>query len=207
MKKNNSNIQKTTTLTNKQSQILNTEKQRNQKIKYHKLNYQHTGKERINIILESNYFKCYSTLLTIFALYLDDIKKLTTNQSYDKLFDIISVIIIGLFLVEVILDFLVDEQYGCGLLFWIDIIGIITMILDISSISDKIIYGDNLGIQHIMSQRKIIIKISKSLKIIRIVRITKLVKMFNHMIRKKKMKMIKLKLIFLHVLRIFLQRK
>ena len=186
MKKNNSNIQKATTLTNKQSQILNTEKQRNQKIKYHKLNYQHTGKERINIILESNYFKCYSTLLTIFALYLDDIKKLTTNQSYDKLFDIISVIIIGLFLVEVILDFLVDEQYGCGLLFWIDIIGIITMILDISSISDKIIYGDNLGIQHIMSQRKIIIKISKSLKIIRIVRITKLVKMFNHMIRKKK---------------------
>ena len=186
MKKNNSNIQKNTTLTNKQSQILNTEKQRNQKIKYHKLNYQHTGKERINIILESNYFKCYSTLLTIFALYLDDIKKLTTNQSYDKLFDIISVIIISLFLVEVILDFLVDEQYGCGLLFWIDIIGIITMILDISSISDKIIYGDNLGIQHIMSQRKIIIKISKSLKIIRIVRITKLVKMFNHMIRKKK---------------------
>ena len=44
MKKNNSNIQKATTLTNKQSQILNTEKQRNQKIKYHKLNYQHTGK-------------------------------------------------------------------------------------------------------------------------------------------------------------------
>jgi hypothetical protein len=186
MKKNNSNIQKTTTLTNKQSQILNTEKQRNQKIKYHKLNYQHTGKERINIILESNYFKCYSTLLTIFALYLDDIKKLTTNQSYDKLFDIISVIIIGLFLVEVILDFLVDEQYGCGLFFWIDIIGIITMILDISSISNKIIYGENLEIQQINFNGLLVMKISKNLKIIRIVRITNLVKIFNHMSRQKK---------------------
>ena len=184
--KNNTSIQKVTTLTNKQSQILNTEKHRNPKIKYHKLNYQHTGKERINMLLESNYFKCYSTLLTIFALYLDDIKKLTTNESYDKLFDIITVIIISLFLIEVILDFLVDEQYGCGLFFWIDIIGIISLILDISSISNKIIKEDNLGIQHIRFERLIIIKISKNLKIIRIVRITKLVKIFNHMIRKKK---------------------
>ena len=184
--KSNSNIQKATTLTNKQSQILNTEKHRSQKMKYHKLNYQHTGKERINILLESNYFKTYSTLLTIFALYLDDIKRLTTSQTYDKLFDLISVIIISLFLIEVILDFLVDEQYGCGLFFWIDIIGIITMILDISSISNKIIYGENLEIQQINFNGLLVMKISKNLKIIRIVRITNLVKIFNHMSRQKK---------------------
>jgi hypothetical protein len=186
--KSNSNIQKATTLTNKQSQILNTEKHRSQKMKYHKLNYQHTGKERINILLESNYFKTYSTLLTIFALYLDDIKRLTTTQTYDKLFDLISVIIISLFLIEVILDFLVDEQYGCGLFFWIDIIGIITMILDISSISNKIIYGENLEIQQINFNGLLVMKISKNLKIIRIVRITNLVKIFNHMSRQKKKK-------------------
>ena len=116
--KNNSNFQKkNSSFNNKQLQSSNQEKHRTTTIKYQKLNYQHSGKERIHIFIESNFFKTYSTLLTILALYIDDIKKLTTTQSSDSLFDLITIIIICLFGIEVFLYFFVDEQYGCGLFF------------------------------------------------------------------------------------------
>ena len=183
--KNNSNFPKRNSSFNNKPTQSSNEKHRNSTIKYQKLNYQHSGKERIHIFIESNFFKTYSTLLTILALYIDDIKKLTTTQSSDSLFDLITIVIICLFGIEVFLYFFVDEQYGCGLFFWIDIVGIVSMILDISAISDKIVYGDTSGIQQVRSNRMTLMKISKSLKIIRIVRITKLVKMFNHLFRGK----------------------
>jgi hypothetical protein len=183
--KNNSNYPKRNSSFNNKPTQSSNEKHRNSTIKYQKLNYQHSGKERIHIFIESNFFKTYSTLLTILALYIDDIKKLTTTQSSDSLFDLITIVIICLFGIEVFLYFFVDEQYGCGLFFWIDIVGIVSMILDISAISDKIVYGDTSGIQQVRSNRMTLMKISKSLKIIRIVRITKLVKMFNHLFRGK----------------------
>ena len=162
------------------------EKHKQNKMKYQKLNYQHNKKEAIRLFVESNYYKIYSTFLTIFALYIDDIKKLTTEKDYDKLFDIIIIIIISLFLLELILYFFLDEKYGCGLFFWIDIISIISMILEISNISEKIIYYDSSGIQQVKTNRMSIMKISKSLKIIRIVKMTKLIKLLNHFFKRKK---------------------
>ena len=162
------------------------EKHKQNKMKYQKLNYQYNKKEAIRLFVESNYYKIYSTFLTIFALYIDDIKKLTTEKDYDKLFDIIIIIIISLFLLELILYFFLDEKYGCGLFFWIDIISIISMILEISNISEKIIYYDSSGVQQVKTNRMSIMKISKSLKIIRIVKMTKLIKLLNHFFKRKK---------------------
>jgi hypothetical protein len=51
--------------------------------------YNNKSKEKIKKIIDSSYFKLYSTLITMLTLYLDDIKKLYTTQSSDFTFDLL----------------------------------------------------------------------------------------------------------------------
>ena len=44
------------------------------------------------------------------------------------------------FLIEIILYFIVfDEDYSCSLYFWVDIMGLASMVLDIHWVSDKVL--------------------------------------------------------------------
>ena len=147
--------------------------------------YNNKSKEKIKKIIDSSYFKLYSTLITMLTLYLDDIKKLYTTQSSDFTFDLLYGFIICLFFLEMIVYCFVDEEYACNLFFFVDILGIGSMILDLHKIADRISYGSGTGIQQVKNSKMTLLKFSKSIKIIRIVRATKLVKIFNHLFRKK----------------------
>ena len=161
----------------------NTEKIKT--IKYDSSSSSLTWKEKLYLSLKSQYFKLYAFIITLVGLFLDDIQKITTSKDADLYFDIIHILLSLLIFIEIIIYFIADESYGFSLFFFTDIIFLISLILEIAKVYDKVIYyekGNNLKTN---MDAIIFIKVTKIMKIFRIVRIGKIVTMLNHSFLKK----------------------
>lgn len=85
--------------------------------------------------LENNYFQTIITLLTIYALFGGDVKILATDNSADLGFDVISIICLIMFSIEIILAVIAKDDYLWSFFFWLDVVSTVSLILDITMIS------------------------------------------------------------------------
>lgn len=92
--------------------------------------------------LDSNLFIIFMTLCTIFALFANDIQFAWCRQEVDQPFDLIDTLLIGIFSMEIILNCLARNDYIFSFFFWLDIIGTISLIQDVSFMFDPLIEGD-----------------------------------------------------------------
>lgn len=81
--------------------------------------------------MENNYFQIFVTLITVYALFGDDCRVLTTTKSADIYFDIVTIIAMVTFLLEMLLAMLSKISYTCSFYFWLDLISTISLLLDI----------------------------------------------------------------------------
>lgn len=81
------------------------------------------------------------TLVTIYALFGDDIKIAYFEKSADSTFDNLTFISLILFSIEITLNALSQENYFNSFYFWLDLISTISLITDISWIWTQIV-GD-----------------------------------------------------------------
>lgn len=88
-------------------------------------------KENIKNIVENKYFNILVTFISIYSLYADDFKTLFVSNTYDTLFSSIMILIILIFMIEIILTTIVDENYLCDLYFYVDVISTISLLLDV----------------------------------------------------------------------------
>ena len=141
-----------------------------------------TWKEKLYLFLGTNGFKTYAFIISVVTIFIDDIKMLITSKNADAYFDYIYILLCILIFLEVIIYFIADENYGCGLFFFMDIVGLVSMILEISKISDQAVYKEaDLNANH----SYVFNKVQKSIKIFRIVRMGKIFKMYNHLFSTK----------------------
>jgi branched-subunit amino acid transport protein AzlD len=78
------------------------------------------------------------TIVTIYALFSDDVKMLFFTKPVDELFDIMTIVALVLFTFEIIVSSIVKEDYTCGFYFWLDFISTLSLIMDIGFVMDKL---------------------------------------------------------------------
>ena len=152
-------------------------------------------KKRICIFLDSTPFLVFTSLLTIIVLFASDIQIAFLRVEVDKTFNICQCIILGIFLIEFILNCLAKKDYLFSFFFYLDLIATISLIQDIDWIINPILgYSSNTA----TSNRKKSVQASKAmnkvssasratriLRIIRIVRLIRMVKLYKNYINKK----------------------
>ena len=142
-----------------------------------------TSTEENQYFFNSNYYLIIKLCIIIFILIEEELKSLFTNKSADLPFSIIIIIFMLFYIFELIMFSILLKDYFLKFYFWIDIISIISTLLDIHWFCNSIIESVGGGkINNIddLSKRNetkvlIAIKILRIIRIIRVVRINKLI--------------------------------
>mmetsp|Transcript_40550 Transcript_40550/g.61808 ORF Transcript_40550/g.61808 Transcript_40550/m.61808 type:complete len:92 (+) Transcript_40550:114-389(+) len=72
------------------------------------------------------------TTITVFALFGDDLKLLLTPKSADSTFDLLTLISMIAFILEIIISCLAKTEYWNSFYFYLDVISTISLLFDIS---------------------------------------------------------------------------
>ena len=155
-----------------------------------------TSSEETQYFFNSNYYLIIKLCIIIFILIEEELKSLFTNKSADLPFSIIIIIFMLFYIFELIMFSILLKDYFLKFYFWIDIISIISTLLDIHWFCNSIIEsvgGSKINIIGDLGKRNeskvlIAIKIFRIIKIIRVVRINKLFLTLEQIILKIKRK-------------------
>ena len=83
-------------------------------------------------------FQIFITLLAIISLFSDDVRTAAFDASADLAFDVLHMVLIGIFLIEIVLSWIAIENYRFSFFFFLDVISTLSILLDISMITSLI---------------------------------------------------------------------
>ena len=81
----------------------------------------------------------FMTIVTLYALFGDDIKIAAFTKNADEVFNYITLVALIFFTIEISLNALSQEGYFNSFYFWLDVISTLSLITDISWIWNAII--------------------------------------------------------------------
>ncbi|CAK82558.1 unnamed protein product (macronuclear) [Paramecium tetraurelia] len=136
----------------------------------------------LNRLLENVISQLLVNLLTLYALYGDDIRIICFDKRADSTFDGITIFCIIIFSTEIVITSIVRQGYFNSFFFWLDIISTVSQILDITlfnmavglegSVSAKT--GSDLSQANKASKTS-----SKAVRVVRLVRLIRIVKLYK----------------------------
>lgn len=140
---------------------------------------------KMNLFLDSTTVTIVMNVITIYALFGDDIKTLGFPKSADDVFSSLVVVCLFLFLCELVLSFLYKPNYKWSFYFWLDLIATLSLIPDIGWIWDQAIgisSSSNSGksLKSAGKASRAGTKTARALRIIRIVRLIRIVKLYKN---------------------------
>lgn len=127
-------------------------------------------KDKIKKIVDSKIFNIIIFVISIYSLFADDLKLLFLPKGVDSGFSSISIVIIIIFVTEIIFTVIVDEQYICGLYFYIDVISTFSLILDIHWIYAKLNSQGSRAIMQVGKGGRLAARAIRLLRFIRTIR-------------------------------------
>mmetsp|Transcript_49035 Transcript_49035/g.85352 ORF Transcript_49035/g.85352 Transcript_49035/m.85352 type:complete len:1029 (+) Transcript_49035:103-3189(+) len=138
-------------------------------------------------IVENKFFVAFTTVLTIYALVGDDCRILLTNQPADDYFNVLTISCLVIFTFEIVVSCLGKSDYFLGFFFCLDVISTLSLLLDLTWISDVAV-GDGEDLDTLRSGRtaRIGAKAGRVVRVIRLVRILKLYKAIHDARREKR---------------------
>lgn len=92
----------------------------------------------MSALLENNITTVVMTLITIYALFGDDVRVLSTDKHGDPVFWILNIIAMVFFTIEIVISCLIKKDYFLGFFFWLDTISTLSLFLDIGWVSNKL---------------------------------------------------------------------
>ena len=93
-------------------------------------------KMKIRDVIEGKTVTIIMTLVTVYALVGDDIRIWVTDKNADPYFIVGLIISFALFAIEILLNTVVTDEFKYSFFFWLDIIATLSLIPDISWITD-----------------------------------------------------------------------
>jgi hypothetical protein len=96
-------------------------------------------KNRVREFIDGKYVTIVMTLVTLWALFGDDIRMAATDKPADLFFFISFLISLVLFFLELIVTSIVFNEYKYSFFFWLDVIATISLIPDVPWIWDNFI--------------------------------------------------------------------
>lgn len=138
--------------------------------------------------LDSKVFTIWMTILTIYALFGDDIRMLAFNVTADITFYSLSFVCFVFFLLELVLSSLFKPGYLNSFYFWLDLVACVSLIPDIGFIWNPMLgtddgSGGGSGAKQIQNAGKVSragTRTSRVLRIIRLIRLIRLVKLYKN---------------------------
>ena len=95
----------------------------------------------MNAFLENKYYTAFMAIITVYALFGDDIRTVAFQKSADNAFYIITIICLIFFLAEIIIASKVKSDYFLSFYFWLDLVATLSLIFDIGFIWDELTLG------------------------------------------------------------------
>lgn len=92
--------------------------------------------------MEHKYTSIFVTIITVYALFGDDIRVIATNKHADPYFDAATIFSIVIFVAEICLSVIARSGYLFSFFFWLDIISTVSLFLDITTIN-KVIFNSS----------------------------------------------------------------
>ena len=141
--------------------------------------------QMIEEFLESKKVTITMSIVTIYALFADDVKTLGFAKSSDDAFSSLVVICLLLFALELVLSFLYKPNYKWSFYFWLDLVATLSLITDIGWIWDSLIGVSNSSscskqLQNAGKASRAGTRTSRILRIIRLIRLIRLVKLYKN---------------------------
>jgi hypothetical protein len=129
------------------------------------------------------------TIITIYALFFDDIRVLLFPKDADPVFYAITLFGLICFTVEIVLASYAKEDYLLSFFFWLDIISTISMVPDIGWIWEPLIGGGDRSADATdlakTSRAGRVTRVIRVIRLIRLIRIVKLYKQAQHVQKKQ----------------------
>jgi hypothetical protein len=133
-------------------------------------------KSKAKMLLNHTGYMVLMIAVTVFALFGDDLKTLLFPKSVDIYFDVLTLLAIVLFAVEVILTSIYTQNYFCGFFFWMDVIAPLAMVFEVGLIfSLSKPCEDALDILQITR----VATVTRIIRFIRLMRLFKIVKAYK----------------------------
>eukprot|EP00351_Strombidinopsis_sp_SopsisLIS2011_P005202 CAMPEP_0116871306 /NCGR_PEP_ID=MMETSP0463-20121206/1572_1 /TAXON_ID=181622 /ORGANISM="Strombidinopsis sp, Strain SopsisLIS2011" /LENGTH=170 /DNA_ID=CAMNT_0004509427 /DNA_START=12 /DNA_END=524 /DNA_ORIENTATION=- len=145
-------------------------------------------RQRIREIVEGKWIILIMSLVTLFALFGDDFRLWFFTKKADPYFFVCLIISLFLFMLEILINSCVVDEFKYSFFFWLDIIATVSLIPDIDWIAN---FGEEMiGMRNSSTGADVfpgelakvedgsekLTKIIKSLRLIRLIRIIKLYK-------------------------------
>ena len=145
---------------------------------------------RVRSVVDGKWVTVLMAVIAIWVLFGDDIKVMTTGREADLGFAVSYVFSLSLFIIEIIVNSLVVDDYKFSFFFWLDVIAALSLLPDIYLIINPImglfnqsmanvdVTVDTSGIRNEI-KTSYINRVWRSVRFIRLVRIVKLYKYFT----------------------------
>lgn len=150
------------------------------------------NEEPIYKMLETVPFNIISGIFTFYALFGDDFKFCCFGKSADIYFDIITLIVIIGFFIEIGLLTYARKQYLCSFFFWMDFIATMTLFVDLTWISENYLHSsdiDDLTITRTTRASRIGSKLNRIFRLQRMLRLIRVSKAYKQRSEIKKTRM------------------
>ena len=116
--------------------------------------------------------------VTFYALFADDLRILILPKSADLPLDILTIIAITLYLIELVLSIIAIEKYFLSFYFWVDLVSLLSMFPDVRLFMEGI-EGDTGREGADIAQTGRASKVIKIIRIIRLIRLLRVVKIYK----------------------------
>jgi hypothetical protein len=133
-------------------------------------------------IIESKASNLLLIFLTLWSLFADDIKLLTTTRQADVAFSSITIIIQFIFASEIIISCLCIDNYINGFFFWLDIISVFSMIVEIHWFYElliEVISSEGAATTSSSQTARVGAKAIRILRVVRLMRIVRFAKIYK----------------------------
>ncbi|CAD8178473.1 unnamed protein product [Paramecium octaurelia] len=140
-------------------------------------------RHKVEIFLESFNYMIFMTIVTVYALFGDDVRVLATDKDGDEVFWVITTICMSLFFIEIVLASSCKDGYFIGFFFWLDLLSTVSMLLDIGWVSNAIFGtsgGAALSAVSLARAGRASRVGTRAGRIVRVVRLVRLSKLYKH---------------------------
>eukprot|EP00929_Paragymnodinium_shiwhaense_P089284 TRINITY_DN49450_c0_g1_i1.p1 TRINITY_DN49450_c0_g1~~TRINITY_DN49450_c0_g1_i1.p1 ORF type:complete len:1273 (-),score=200.64 TRINITY_DN49450_c0_g1_i1:135-3953(-) len=130
------------------------------------------------IVVDSYVFVTLTGVLTLYALSGDDFRLMLTDKPADIYFDLLTVLCLLVFTVEIVCSCFAKRDYIGGFFFWLDLVSTTTLVLDITAVNEALLAANEDDQDQVanMRARRLGARLARVVRVLRLLRLLKLYK-------------------------------
>ena len=138
--------------------------------------------------VESKQWGVFITVVTLYALFGDDLRLAAYTKESDGIFYALSFTALVIFVLEIVVSVYARKYYLWGFIFWLDVISTFSLVPDIAwlwipiieALGDDSVNSENNSVLNASRATRAGTRATRMLRIIRLVRMVRVVKLFKH---------------------------